>query len=101
MCYNVPIGGLEHMNRTNQELEAQAIKLYQDGLNTMQVAEKLSIGHGTVYRILQRNGIPLRNPNFAETSEIIEEIRQMCEQGVGIREIAQRFNVSTTPIQRV
>jgi transposase-like protein len=101
MCYNVPVGGLEHMNRTNQELEMKVVQLYQDGLNVLQVAQELGLGQGTAYRILQRNGITLRNPNFAETPEIIETIRQMCNQGIGIREIAKRFNVSTSPIQRI
>ncbi len=89
------------MKRTDQELEAQAIKLYQDGLNTMQVAEKLSIGQGTVYRALQRNGIALRSPNMLRTTDNIETIRHMCESGAGLRDIMKVLGTSTKTIKRV
>src|SRR6266568_1408648 len=88
-------------NRVPQEIEAKVIQLYQDGLSLGQVAQHLNIGNGTVYRTLQRNGIPFRKYRMHETDEVIAEIRKLCESGVGIRDIAKQLNVSISPIQRI
>ena len=88
-------------NRTPQELEAKIVRLYQDGLSTEQIAEELPIGHGTVYRALKRNGIPLRSPNMLRTTDNVETIRQMCESGAGLRDIMKVLGTSTKTIKRV
>src|SRR5438105_3070042 len=89
------------MKRTSQELETRIVKLYQDGLSTKQIAEELSVGHGTAYRVLQRNGIPLRSPNMLRTTDNVETIRSMCESGAGLRDIMKVLGTSTKTIKRV
>jgi DNA invertase Pin-like site-specific DNA recombinase len=41
------------------ERDNNIINMYQSGLNATKIAEKLSIGRRTVYRVLEKNNIEL------------------------------------------
>ena len=89
------------MKRTDQELEAKVVQLYQEGLNVLQVAQEVGIGQGTAYRVLQRNGITLRNANMPITTENIEAIRHMFDQGIGFRDIAKTLKTGYPTLRRL
>src|SRR5260370_12169645 len=89
------------MKRTSQEVEAKIVQLYQDGLNTMRVAEETNTTHATVYHVLKRHGVPMRSSNMPVTPETIETIRQMSEQGIGFKIIAKTLKTGYPTLRRL
>lgn len=79
------------------------IALYQDGATLMVVAEKFSVSHPVVSRVLRQENIPVRlgGPRRILTSEQEAGIVRSYKDGKKLQAIAEECNCSIEPIKRV
>lgn len=81
--------------------EAEAIRLYESGLSTIEVGRRVGHDSTVVYRCLDRNGVRVRSISEALTQDLpSEDIGYLHTNGVSTRRIAQVLGVSPTAVTR-
>lgn len=93
----------DHTRLHNTRVNAsEVIRLYQSGLTTTEVGERLSVDPSQVSRILKANHIPTRPVNEQLRIKFDEEqIREWMLSGVSDRSIARWLGISTLPVNRI
>ena len=99
--------------QTPLEKELLAIELYQQGQKRAEVVSTLGISQSTLEHILSRYGIKRRgNTNIFKahgskngkaklTESEVLLIRQLFNSGLSKKELAKRFGVAITTIERI
>lgn len=76
--------------------EEEAIRLFQLGFNGQEIANQLNISFNVVKNILSKNGIHLGNKLKYE--HLISHFIEDYEKGLSLREIGDKYNVSSQTV---
>jgi len=84
------------MKRTSPEIEQKVLEMYQGGMGSMQVAEKLGIAKATVCAVVRRLGGKVRTNSEAKgiTSEIEQKVFEMYQSGMRSRQVAEKLEIN-------
>lgn len=75
--------------RFDSELFDEAVRLYQTGLDALEVERRTGLSHQALYRELEKRGITRHNQH---TAEQWAEIRRLYLAGVSLSELGRRFD---------
>lgn len=80
--------------------ESMILKLYNDGLNSSDIAKFMKISRKTVYKYLNKNNLKSHNKKPLSprtmTDKTIDEIKRLYEDGRTLEEIIQLLNLNCT-----
>lgn len=79
---------------------AEIKRLYQDGLSGREIAHRLGIAVGTAYNVLQEMGVPRVSAVDRRLDLPEDEMLKMYSLGLSVLDVAKRFGVSTTLVNR-
>lgn len=91
-----------------RSVQRQMVSMYQEGLSTRQIGERLYWSKGAVLNVLRARRVPLRARGGAHPNPTLRRfngrdarvIVQLYRDGLSTREIGQRFGVPDTTILR-
>jgi len=85
------------------EIEQQVFEMYQSGMSSYRVAEKLGIGSSTVCRIVKRLDGKVRTNSEARgiTSEIEQEVLEMYQGGMSSSQVAEKLGIGSSTVCRI
>lgn len=75
-------------------------ELYVDGYPCLEIADILSLGSNTPYRILKRKGI-YKIPEPIIAKEVEDEVVNMYVNGIKVKEIVKQMNICKTSVNRI
>lgn len=93
------------------EHQSEVINLYKNGYSCPEIANELKSSPNIILNILKKNNVPIRSHSETLTGrpahnrstiwEIQPEIINLYKKGYSCREIAEKFNVSSTTIGNI
>lgn len=98
----LPVTSAEHGEEHRKWDVSAAKALYEQGWNTLTLAERFSVTPGQVSRMLRKAGVKMRSATDYKTLPIDRDrVRALFVSGLGRRMIATALGCSSAPIQRV
>ena len=94
-------GSGEALRSLTKEQEEGVVRLYDEGLSSPAIADRLSVSKDIIFRVLERKGKKRRSSGSYQrklTEEQEEEIVQLYDGGIFSGAIAQKFGVSKPTI---
>lgn len=77
------------------ERDKRVCQMYKEGLNILEIAKRNDISHSTIYRIIKREGIPLRTEvNQAKQQHAIEKICWYFDNSYTLEDITEKTGVT-------
>jgi hypothetical protein len=90
-----------HVHRIDVRCDATLLETlvaeYEAGASTVELQERFGLGKGSVLSILHEAGVKIRRQPMED--ERLEEIRQLYQSGLTIREVAASLSVPKTTVQ--
>ena len=104
---------VDRARAARQRIAGEVARLYQSGMSQQQVAERMGIGATTVGRILDENGVKVRDPGqsparlayfrarAANRDDLTDKVLRMTKAASSQRAIARKLGISATTVSRI
>ena len=100
IAYGLYVKNKTLWNRRNDILPEKCKELYESGLSTNQIAEKLNTSRQTIFNKLKSIGYEWKVKQRHEKILDMEEVLKLRHQGWSFRKLAEKFNCSDSGIRK-
>lgn len=85
--------------RLGSEEVTELVARYLDGASTRRLAEELDVSRSALTRLLRAEGVQVRSRRNLLTETNIDEAARLYTEGLLLRQVAARFEVSTETVR--
>lgn len=87
-------------HRLSREDVAEMVRLYQEGVGSVRLAEQFRLGNQAVRQLLRNEGVEIRKHQHMTPEQAQRAVRLYVEEGYSLGKIARALNVPQSSIRR-